>query len=106
MVLKFKYNTPVYDGTKFTISYLYNSRIYTIPIDITNVDKKRKYFMIYKKKDITCLLSNIIGPNHDFHKRYVTPSDLGLDDDVKIFFNIGDCITISKDDYFPVNLIK
>jgi Family of unknown function (DUF5772) len=72
---------------------------------------KKKYFILEckdgsgKREDITLKLQSWIGPNHDFHKTLLTPSDLGYKKLI-VFFSIGDKIIVNENDPLPTNLIK
>jgi len=104
-LLSLKYSKPLNQNGINIISYYYGSRVYKIPIFTNNVHAKRNYFIMYRNKDITPYLADVIGPNHDFHRMRLTPLDLGLNDSVKIFFNIGKSCVIAKDEIFPISLL-
>jgi Family of unknown function (DUF5772) len=94
------------------VKYEFNGKNYNVVVKRLTAKKvKPQYFILESKDgsgvktDVTSQLEPWIGPEHNFHNSYITPSDLGYTKLI-VVFSLGDKLVVEKDDPLPTKLIK
>jgi hypothetical protein len=111
-ILNKPYYCKICNNDQGVVKYEFCGKSYKILVKRPKINKdKITYFILEhkdgtgKREDVTSKLQPWIGPNHDFHNTFLTPSDLGYKKLI-VFFSIGDKIIINENEPFPTTLIK